>query len=371
MMFISFSFSISQVESETIYKSFKLLKGYPMQDLFNLAQQYEFGHIHFKRCTKTGMQAIIAVHSTKLGPALGGCRFIEYSDTNQATIDALRLAQGMSYKAAMANLPLGGGKSVIIRPKDAFSRNDYMHSFGEFVQSLGGQYITALDSGTELSDMDIIAQQTPYVASHSEKHGDPSPHTVDGVIAGIRASVKFKLGKHKLSGLHMAIQGLGHVGYGVAKQLHQEGVNLTITDINSELTTRIAKELQANIEETSRIHKTTCDVFVPCALGGILNVKTIPELNCKIIAGAANNQLIDPEAGLILHLENVLYVPDYVINAGGLIFACGRYFNQSDEEINAQIQQIYNRLIHIFELSAQENISTAIMVDKIAKEKIK
>ena len=371
MMFLSFSFSISQVESETIYSSFKLLKGYPMQDLFNLAQQYEFGHIHFKRCPKTGMHAIIAVHSTKLGPALGGCRFIEYNDSDLATVDALRLAQGMSYKAAMANLPLGGGKSVIIRPKEAFSRTDYMHSFGEFVQSLGGRYITALDSGTELSDMDIIAQETPYVASHSQKHGDPSPHTVDGVIAGIKASVKFKLGQDTLSGLHMAIQGLGHVGYGVAKQLHQEGVNLTITDINAELTARIANELQANIADTSDIHKTTCDVFVPCALGGVLNVKTLPELNCNIIAGAANNQLIDPEAGLILHLENILYAPDYVINAGGLIFACGRYFNQSDAEINAKIQQIYHRLINIYELSAEENISTAVMVDKIAKEKIK
>lgn len=341
-----------------------------MQDLFNLAQDYEFGHIHFKRCTATGMHAIIAIHNTKLGPALGGCRFIEYSDSNLATIDALRLAQGMSYKAAMANLPLGGGKSVVIRPQENFSREAYMKSFGQFVQTLGGQYITALDSGTELSDMDIIAQETTYVASHSQKHGDPSPYTVDGVIAGIKAAVQFKLNKDNLKGLHMAIQGLGHVGRGIAEKLHAEGVNLTITDINPELTQQIARDLNANIASTTSIHQTDCDVFVPCALGGILNATTIPELNCKIVAGAANNQLIHKEAGLALHLEGILYTPDYVINAGGLIFACGKYYNMPISQINTQIQEIHPRLLEMFEISRAENIPTSILVDDIARAKI-
>lgn len=341
-----------------------------MQDLFNLARHYDFGQIHFKRCTKTGMHSIIAIHSTKLGPALGGCRFIEYRDSDLATIDSLRLAQGMSYKAAMANLPLGGGKSVIIRPHEKFSREDYMHSFGKFVHSLGGNYITALDSGTELSDMDIIAQETPYVASHSKKHGDPSPCTVDGVIAGIKASVQFKLKKESLKGLHMAIQGLGHVGHGVAQKLHEEGVDLTITDINTSLADQISKELNANVVASNNIHKTPCDVFIPCALGGILNTTTISELNCKIIAGAANNQLIDSEAGLALHLEGILYAPDYVINAGGLIFACGKYFNTPIEKINAQIQHIHPRMLDIYQQSEAENIPTNVLVDKIARAKI-
>jgi leucine dehydrogenase len=338
-----------------------------MNNIFSLAQQHQFGKIHFKLCQKTGMRAIIAIHNTKRGPALGGCRFIEYHSDENALIDALRLAQGMSYKAAMADLPLGGGKSVIIKPKERFSRQDYMRSFGEFVESLHGEYITALDSGTELSDMDIIAEQTSFLASKTQDYGDPSPHTVEGVIEGIKAACKFHLNKTELNGLTMAIQGLGHVGHGVTVQLQALGVNCIVADTNP-IATQSLKNV--TVISTQDIHKVECDVFVPCALGGIINPDTIPELKCKIIAGAANNQLLDNSCAYELHQKNILFAPDYVINAGGLIFAAGRYLKTPDEEIQAQIKQIYHRLIDIFQISQQDNIPPSILVDRIAKEKI-
>ena len=336
-----------------------------MNNIFSLAEKYTFGKIHLKLCQKTGMQAIIAIHNTNRGPALGGCRFIEYASTEHAITDALKLAQGMSYKAAMADLPLGGGKAVIIKPNTNFSRPAYMQSFGEFVASLHGEYITALDSGTELSDMDIIAEKTNFIASKTHDFGDPSPHTVDGVIAGIKAACDFHLTKpiHRLT---MAIQGLGHVGRGVTEQLLALGVTCIVADINP----HIQHLHNVTVVPTSEIHKIECDVFVPCALGGIINSQTIPELKCKIIAGAANNQLLDQQCAQELHKKNILMAPDYVINAGGLIYAAGRYLKTSDELIQADIQQIYHRLMAIFTIAKQDNIAPTIIVDKIAKEKI-
>lgn len=338
-----------------------------MNDIFSLAQEYQFGKIHLKQCQTTGMQAIIAIHNTYRGPALGGCRFIEYPSSEQAIIDALRLAQGMSYKAAMADLPLGGGKSVIIKPKTQFSREDYMHSFGEFIESLHGEYITALDSGTRLEDMDIISEHTNYLASKTSDYGDPSPHTVDGVIEGIKAACAFKFKRTDLEGLVMAIQGLGHVGFGVTLKLQEMGVRCIVADINP----LAVESLQdVTVVSSAEIHRQVCDVFVPCALGGIINPQSIHQLQCQIIAGAANNQLINTECADILFQKNILFVPDYVINSGGLIYAANKYFKVSDEIIDAQIKQIYHRLIDIFEISSHSNQAPSVMVDKIAKDKI-
>jgi leucine dehydrogenase len=207
-----------------------MTSNYP-DDFMDYALSHDFGDLHFKVDKNTGMKAIIAIHSTKLGPSLGGCRFIEYPDTTTALYDAMRLARGMSYKAASVNLPLGGGKAVILKPTKPYDREAYLHSFGGFVNDLGGRYITALDSGTELSDMDIIAQHTPYVASLSSHNGDPSPYTAMGILRGIEAAVLFKLNKTSLEGLHIAIQGLGHVGYHLARHLHELGARLTVADI--------------------------------------------------------------------------------------------------------------------------------------------
>lgn len=338
-----------------------------MNDIFSLAQEYQFGKIHLKLCQKTGMKAIIAIHNTHRGPALGGCRFIEYPTSEQAITDALRLAQGMSYKAAMADLPLGGGKSVIIKPKGAFSREDYMRSFGEFVESLHGEYITALDSGSTLEDMDIIAEHTSFLASKTKDYGDPSPHTIDGVIEGIKAACAYQLKRTDLEGLVMAIQGLGHVGHGVTLKLQERGVKCIVADTNPQ-----AIESLSNVQvvSTHDIHRQACDVFVPCALGGIINPQSIQELQCQIIAGAANNQLLNPELAYELRRKNILFAPDYVINSGGLIYAANKYLKVSDEVIESQITQIYHRLIDIFEIAEQSDQPPSIMVDKIAKEKI-
>ncbi len=339
-------------------------------DFLDYALSHGFGDLHFKVDRETGMKAIIAIHSTKLGPALGGCRFIEYPDTTTALYDALRLARGMSYKAASVNLPLGGGKAVIIQPAKPYDRVAYMHRFGEFVNELGGRYITALDSGTQLSDMDIIAQHTPYVASLSSHNGDPSPSTAQGVLRGIQAAVSFKLGKNNLNGLHIAIQGLGHVGYLIAHHLHALGVRLTVADIAPALVERAVKAFGATAVSTENIHKIPCDVFAPCALGAIINDSSIDQLQTTIIAGAANNQLAHAYHGQRLHAKGILYATDYVINAGGLIFAASKYLHTPEQLINEQIDGIQTSLLQIFTRSAEENRPTSDIADTMAQEKL-
>ena len=339
-------------------------------DFLDYALSHGFGDLHFKVDRETGMKAIIAINSTKLGPALGGCRFIEYPDTTTALNDAMRLARGMSYKAASVNLPLGGGKAVIIKPSKPYDREAYMHRFGEFVNELGGRYITALDSGTQLSDMDIIAQHTPYVASLSSHNGDPSPSTAKGVLRGIQAAVSFKLGKHNLSGLHIAIQGLGHVGYLIAQHLHALGARLTVADIAPALVERAVKEFGATVVSTENIHKVPCDVFAPCALGAVINDISISQLQTTIIAGAANNQLAHTYHGQRLHAKGILYATDYVINAGGLIFAASKYLHTPEQLINTQLDGIGTTLLQIFTRSATENRPASEIADTMAQEKL-
>lgn len=339
-------------------------------DFLDYALTHGFGDLHFKVDPLTGMKAIVAIHSTKLGPALGGCRFIEYPNLVAALQDAMRLARGMSYKAASVNLPLGGGKSVIIKPKESFNRTEYMHSFGRFVNDLNGRYITALDSGTVLSDMDLIAQHTPYVASLSKFNGDPSPYTAKGVFKGIQAAVSFKLGKDTLNGIHVAIQGLGHVGYALASYLHEAGATLTVADISTETVNRAVQEFGATPVSTNLIHKVPCDVFAPCALGAILNDLTIPQLQTTIIAGAANNQLAHTFHGRILHEKGILYAADYIINAGGLIFAAAKYLHTPEEKMTLQIDEIYTSLTEIFNRSAKSNLPANEIADTLAQEKL-
>lgn len=339
-------------------------------DFLDYALKHGFGELHFKVDVETGMKAIVAIHNTKLGPALGGCRFIEYPNTATALNDAMRLARGMSYKSALANLPLGGGKSVIIKPAGNYDRAAYMHRFGEFINTLGGRYVTALDSGTQLSDMDIIGQHTPYVASLSSYNGDPSPSTATGVFRGIQAAVLFKTGKESLDGLHIAIQGLGHVGYAVARRLHACGVRLTVADINPVTVENIVKELGAIAVSTHDIHKIPCDVFAPCALGAIINDETLPQLQTSIIAGAANNQLAHTYHGQRLHDKGILYATDYVINAGGVIFAAGKYLNTPEATVNDQIDAIRTTLLDIFARSTHEDRPTSDIADAMAQEKL-
>ncbi len=338
-------------------------------DLFQYAVTHGFGDFHVKIDPKTGMQAIIAIHSTKLGPALGGCRFIEYDNPSAALYDAMRLARGMSYKAALVNLPLGGGKAVIMKPKTPFNRDAYFDAFSTFVQEQQGRYITALDSGTQLSDMDRVGLHTPYVASLS-KHGDPSPATAEGIFHGIEAAVYFQYGKNTLENLHIALQGLGHVGYRLATLLHQAGAKLTVADLNPATVQMAVKTFDATSTAVDTIHQTACDVFAPCALGAILNDETIPELNTRVVAGAANNQLAHTYHGQILHDKGILYAPDYVINAGGLIFAASQYLHGQDTNYQDKLSHIHDSLMHIFESAKQQNKPTSQVADQIAFEKL-
>lgn len=330
--------------------------------------QRGFGDIHIKMCPQTGMQAIIAIHSTKLGPSLGGCRFVEYASPFAALYDAMRLARGMSHKAAVVGLPLGGGKGVIIKPKGPFDRKKYFESFGEFVNTLGGRYITAVDSGTTLEDMANLHTQTEHVASL--ENSEPSLHTSLGVLKGIEAAVYHKLGKDSLKDVHVAIQGIGKVGFGLAEYLHQLGAKLTVSDINEEACHLAESKLGASVVDNHLIHKIKCDVFSPCALGGAINDKTINELNTSIIAGAANNQLARSHHGHLLHEKGILYAPDYVINAGGLIFASSFYFKNDSSIVDNQIGNIYHSMLNIFERSSMENIPSSVIADTIAEERL-
>lgn len=340
------------------------------EDFLDYALAQDFGDLHFKVDPKTGMKAIIAIHSTKLGPALGGCRFIHYPETKNAIYDVMRLARGMSYKAALADLPLGGGKSVIIRPTQPYDRQAYFTCFGKFISELGGRYITALDSGTELTDMDIIGQHTSHVASLSRYNGDPSPFTAKGVLRGIQAAVLFKLKKESLNGIHVAIQGLGHVGFALAEHLHRHGAQLTVADINPVLVKTAVEKLGATAVSCETIHKIACDVFSPCALGATLNDITIKQMQTCIVAGAANNQLAHSYHGKLLHEKGILYAPDYVINAGGVILAASKYLLTSEEQVHQKINNISPTLLQIFKRSVKENRPTSEIADTLAKEKL-
>ncbi len=342
--------------------------------ILDFAKELPNGGLHIKNDPETGLQAVIAIHSTALGPALGGCRFIEYNSFEDAINDAINLARGMSYKAAIANVPTGGGKAVIMKPKELKNREAFFSKFGQFVEQLGGKYITAMDSGTSLEEMDIIAGHTQHIASvtaeNSMSHGDPSPYTAYGILKGIQAAVSYKLATSSLENIKIAIKGIGHVGLDLVARVHELGAKVYISDINPAILEHCATKFGATIVDNNEIHKVACDVFSPCALGGAINKDTINELNCKIIAGCANNQLARREYGLQLHNQNILYAPDYVINSGGLIFAHALYAKLGEAQAFEHIESIYHSLLEIFSQSEKENIPTSDIADRLAKQKI-
>ncbi|MBI5447562.1 MAG: amino acid dehydrogenase [Gammaproteobacteria bacterium] len=319
-----------------------------------------------------GLQAFVVIHNTKRGPALGGCRFIEYASCADALTDALRLGRGMSLKAAMANLNYGGGKAVLMRPAQPFDRVALFAEFGKFVNELGGRYITALDSGSELTDLDVVAQQTAYVSGTSADQSDPSPHTVRGVYRSMEAAIKFQFNKTSFKGMHIAIQGMGHVGHDLAQRLHQQGATLTIADKNQALAMRYAEDLNARVVAPEAINEVVCDVFAPCALGGILNKKTIPLLKTSVVVGAANNQLDEPKADADLLMQRgILYAPDFVANAGGLIFATMDYEHKPIEKADEKIDEIYDTMMAIFSEAKSQQCSTEMIAEKIAEERLR
>src|SRR5881227_2965662 len=272
------------------------------------------GHEQLVVCndTSAGYRGIIAIHSTTLGPALGGTRFWSYASDDDAIVDALRLARGMTYKNAVAGLNLGGGKTVIIGDNKTADREMIFRAHGRFVESLRGRYITAEDVGTSTDDMDFLHRETDYVAGLAGRSGDPSPVTAHGVFRAIQASAKERWGSDDLSTKTVSLQGCGHVGYYLSKELHEAGAKLIVTDIDAERVKRVVNEFGARPVGTDEIYAVHADIFAPCALGAIINDKTIPQLKCEIVAGAANNVLLEEKHGDALEKKGILYAPDYV-----------------------------------------------------------
>ncbi len=326
--------------------------------MFGIMEATRLESLHVTQDPATGLQAIIAMHSTRLGPALGGCRYLTYSDTHSAVADAARLAQSMSYKAALAGLPFGGGKAVILRPAHVPNRGALFEAFGRFIETLNGRYITAVDSGTKSEDMDCIAQYTQHVTSTCSA-GDPSPHTAMGVFAGIRASAMARLGSDDLQGLRIAVQGLGQVGYALAEQLAAAGAELLVSDLDPGRVVLAVEQLGAQAVRHEELAATPCDIFVPCGLGGVLDQATVAHLHCAVVAGAANNQLASPEVAELLEARGILYAPDYVINSGGLIYVALQHQGAELPAITAHLSRIGQRLTAIYAQAQAQNRSPA------------
>lgn len=331
--------------------------------------------LHFVWNEECGLKAIIAVHSTHLGPAAGGCRFWRYEDPAEALTDALRLSRGMSYKNAMAGLPLGGGKAVIIADEKRTKVPEMLHAFGQAVDHLCGRYVTAEDVGMSVADMIEIRRQTPFVAGlpveGGDVGGDPGPHTSLGVFLGIKAAVRRALGKDSVEGLHIALQGAGSVATGVAVHAAAEGARLSIADVDPAKAQKLADATGGTVVATDEILSLEADVLSPCALGAILDEQTIAALHVPVVAGGANNQLAEREDGPRLHARGILYAPDYVINAGGIINVCTEYLRDGDASLVRQrIEGIPHRLEQIWAESAETGRDPASVADAMAQRLI-
>ena len=331
--------------------------------------------IHFFTDEKSGLKAIIAVHSTHLGPAAGGARFWHYAKEADALTDALRLSRGMSYKNAMAGLALGGGKSVLIADEAKTKTPEMLHAFGKAVEELGGRYVTAEDVGMSVADMIEVARSTKFVAglpnSAGDVGGDPGPHTSLGVFLGIKAAVKWALGKDNLQGLHIALQGAGSVASGVALHACAEGAQLSIADVDETKAQQLAERTGGKVVSTDEILTLGADVLSPNALGAILNEASIAELKVPVVAGGANNQLATPEDGERLHKRGILYAPDYVINAGGIINVCTEYLADGDASlVRRRIEGIPVRLEQIWKEGSETGRDPAAVADAMAQRLI-
>ncbi len=317
-----------------------------------------------------GYKAIIAIHNTTLGPALGGTRFWNYANDGDAIIDALRLSRGMTYKASVAGLNLGGGKSVIIGDPKTTRREAIFRAHGRFIESLGGRYITAEDVGTSVTDMDYVHMETNHVCGLPGTSGDPSPVTAFGVFRGIAAAAHTRFGADSLRDRTVAVQGLGHVGYHLCRHLANEGARLVVTDIDDDRVARVVLEFDARSVAPEAIYDVEADIYAPCALGAAINDETIPRLKVAIVAGAANNVLAEPRHGQVLHDRGILYAPDYVINAGGLINVYGELNGWRREQAMRKAGEIHNTLLQLFQLSAEEGIPTYLAADRIAERRV-
>ncbi len=341
-------------------------------ELFDLMnkQGHEHEQLVFWNEPRIGYKGIIAIHSTSLGPALGGTRFWSYDSDEEAIIDCLRLARGMSFKSALAGLNLGGGKSVIIGDNRVREREMIFRAHGRAVESLGGRYITAEDVGTSPTDMDFVHMETDHVVGLLGKSGDPSPVTAFGVYQGMKAAALHLYGDDSLDGKHVTVQGVGHVGYYLCRNLAEEGARLTVTDIDEEKVKKVVDEFGATAVDIDEIYSVDADIFAPCALGAIINDDTLKVLNVDIIVGGANNQLAESHHREDVKQKGILYGPDYLVNAGGLINVYAEIEGWPAERSLRKAEEIYTTLLRILELADEEDITTADASDQFALERM-
>ncbi len=330
------------------------------------------GHEEVVLCSdpSCGYRGILAVHSTRLGPALGGTRFWPYATDEEAITDALRLSRGMTYKNAVAGLHLGGGKSIIIGDNKTKDRENIFRAHGRFVESLGGRYITAEDVGTSTEDMDYVHMETGHVAGLAGKSGDPSPVTAHGVFRAVQASANRCWGSDSLEGKTVSIQGCGNVGRHLAEELHEAGATLIVSDIDPAKAARVAQMTGARIVEGDAIYSVDADIFSPCALGGIINDQTIPKLKVKVVAGGANNQLLEERHGDALEARGILYAPDYVANAGGVINVYGEVEGWDAQRALDKADDIYDTVLRVFDIAESDKIPTYEAADRLAEQRL-
>ncbi len=340
--------------------------------VFDHAEFDNHESLHYFHDDTTGLRAIVAVHSTALGPAAGGTRRWVYNNDDDALTDVLRLARGMTYKNAVAGLKFGGGKAVILADDNTPKSPELFRAFGRCVDSLGGRYVTAEDVGCSVDDMRYVREETEFVSglpqTGSDAGGDPSPWTALGCFQGIEAAAQARLGADSLKGIKVAVQGVGHVGLYLCRLLHEAGAELYISDVNGDNLRQTTDEMPATVVPPTELLFADVDVLAPCALGNILTSMTIPKIKAKIIAGAANNQLSTPADGVRLAERDILYAPDYVINAGGIISVAAEYYdNGSEDDVRADVGRIKDRLKKIFDQAKETGRPTHELADELAR----
>ncbi|HKR15278.1 MAG TPA: Glu/Leu/Phe/Val dehydrogenase [Pyrinomonadaceae bacterium] len=328
-------------------------------------------HEHLSSCTdENGYHGLIAIHSTRLGPAIGGTRFWQYRDEAEAIEDVLRLARGMTYKNALAGLPLGGGKSIILKNEHRNDRETIFRTHGRFVDTFAGRYITAEDVGTSPAEMEYIRKETQHVAGLMSGSGDPSPVTARGVFRALQAAAKYRWGSEALAQRTIALQGCGNVGYHLSSHLHAAGARLIVSDIDPNKAGRVVNEFGATAVTPEEIYQVDADVFAPCGLGGVLNDETIPQLKTEIVTGAANNQLLEPKHGDDLEARGILYTPDYAANSGGVINGCRELLGWDSAQSAKKVDEIYDTILNLFQLAAAEGIPTYKAADRLAEQRL-
>lgn len=342
-------------------------------ELFTYMEDHDFEQLVLCHDKTSGLKAIIAIHDTTLGPALGGARMWTYASEEAALEDAMRLAKGMTYKNAAAGLNLGGGKTVIIGDPKTDKNDELFRALGRYIEGLNGRYITAEDVGTTEHDMDLIHLETNYVAGISAGEGtsgNPSPVTALGIYKGMKAAAKEAFGDDSLAGKTIAVQGVGNVAYTLCEYLHEEGAKLIVTDINEEAVQRAVDAFGATAVGINDIYSQEADIFAPCALGAVINDETIPQLKVKVVAGSANNQLKEPKHGDQLYEMGIVYAPDYVINSGGVINVADELIGYNKERALKRVEGIYDTILQIFAISKRDGIAPHLAADRLAEERI-